>query len=92
VALSFGPALRPNSSRAALKALGQKSKVDFHGPYILSNKKNFRPRKFIDEIGRSYVLLISSGNHYSNTTYITTPTPIVIGDFASVLSDMCPTM
>jgi len=36
VALSFGPALRPNSSKAALKALGQKNKVDFYGPYICS--------------------------------------------------------
>jgi len=42
VALSFGPALGPNSSRAALKALGQKSKVDFHGPYINDNNNNIK--------------------------------------------------
>jgi len=67
-------------------------KLKKEGLQYLPNNKNFRPRKFVDEIGRSYVLLISSGNHYSNMTYTTTPTPIVIGNFASVLSDMRPTM
>jgi len=62
------------------------------GFYILPNNKNFRPRKFIDEVGRNYVLLISSENHHSDANDITTPTPIVTGNFASMLIDMCSTV
>jgi len=60
--------------------LGRKS-----GPYILPNNKNFCPRKFIEEVGRNYILVVSSKNHHSDMTDITTQTPIFTRNFASVL-------
>jgi len=37
----------------------------------------------------NYVFLISSDNQHLDMTNKTTPTPIVTGNFASVISDMC---